>query len=137
MGYIAESLGGDERVVYRGRWPAIFWIGAWLSLLVFGIILVGIYMFAHAAIVMLTTEFAVTNHRVVLKRGWISRDTEELAVGNVETVELHQSILGRLFNYGSLGVTGTGDAVIKFPPMADPVGFRRAIESARSSGESA
>jgi uncharacterized membrane protein YdbT with pleckstrin-like domain len=131
--YVDQSLGENERVVLRGRWPMVFWVGAWLALIFLGVIIVGVWIFLQSTITMLTTEFAVTDQRVVLKRGFINRDTRELAVRSVETVQLHQSVLGRLFNYGSLVVTGTGDSVIVFPPMSDPVSFRRAIESSRSS----
>jgi uncharacterized membrane protein YdbT with pleckstrin-like domain len=129
--YVDSSLGEHERIVLRGRWPMVFWLGAWLALIFLGVFLVGIWIFVHSAVVMSTTEFAVTNHRVILKRGLLNRDTRELAVASVETVQLHQSLLGRIFNYGSLAVTGTGDTIIIFPPMADPVAFRRAIESTR------
>jgi uncharacterized membrane protein YdbT with pleckstrin-like domain len=130
--YVDQSLGENERVVVRGRYPMVFWLGAWLALIVLGIIIVGVWIFLQATITMLTTEFAVTNKRVILKRGFINRDTRELAVGSIESVQLHQSVLGRIFNYGSLSVTGTGDAIIVFPQMADPVAFRRAIESSKS-----
>jgi hypothetical protein len=72
---------------------------------------------------MWTTDFAVTNRRVVLKRGWLNRRTQELAVESVEGVSLDQSLIAR---------SGTGEATIVFPPMAHPVSFRRAIESARA-----
>lgn len=81
---------------------------------------------------MWTTDFAVTNKRVVVKRGWLNRRTAELAVESVEGVVLQQSLWARLFGYGRVVVTGTGDAVIAFPHMAHPITFRRAIEQARS-----
>ena len=59
----------------------------------------------------------------------------ELAVESVESVQLDQSVWGRLFGYGRLLVTGTGDARILFPPMAEPVKFRRAIESGRRKND--
>jgi uncharacterized membrane protein YdbT with pleckstrin-like domain len=82
---------------------------------------------------MKTTDFAVTNRRVILKRGWLNRRTQELAVESVEGVSLDQSIIARMFGYGRVVVTGTGDAVIAFPPMAHPVAFRRSIEAARAA----
>jgi uncharacterized membrane protein YdbT with pleckstrin-like domain len=129
--YVDKSLGQDEHIVVRGRWPMVFWVTAWAALIVLGVVLVGVYIFVRSALTMLTTEFAVTDHRVILKRGLINRETHELAVASVEGVSLHQTVLGRIFNYGTLTVTGTGEAVIRFPPMADPVQFRRAIETGR------
>lgn len=134
MRYIDESLGANEEILQRGRWPALFWFGAWAALIVLGIAIVGIFIFLRAAIIMKTTDFAVTNKRVILKRGWLNRRTQELAVQSVEGVSLDQSFWARLWGYGRVIVTGTGDAVIVFPPMADPVRFRRAIETARAQG---
>lgn len=132
MRYIDESLAPGEELLQRGRWPGLFWFGAWAALIVLGIAIVGIFIFVRAAIVMNTTDFAVTNKRVILKRGWLNRRTQELAVASVEGVTLEQSWWARLWNYGHVIVTGTGDAVIRFPAMADPVAFRRAIETARA-----
>jgi len=131
MRYIDESLAPGETLLQRGRWPWICWFGAWAALILLGLVIVGVFIFVRAAIIMKTTDFAVTNRRVILKRGWLNRRTQELAVESVEGVSLDQSIIQRLFGYGRVIVTGTGDAVIVFPPMADPVAFRRAIEAAR------
>lgn len=134
MRYIDESLAPGETIIARGKWPTIFWIGAWAALLLLGIILVGIFIFAGMAIKMMTTDFAVTNRRVILKTGWLNRRTNELSVDSVEGVSLDQSLWARLFGFGRVIVTGTGEARIVFPPMARPVDFRRAIESARAEG---
>ncbi|MDZ4776794.1 MAG: PH domain-containing protein [Alphaproteobacteria bacterium] len=132
MQYVDKSLAADETILVRGRWPMAYWVGAWVQLLVLGIVIIGIVLFIAAVIRMKTTEFAVTNRRVILKRGWLTRTTEELAVESIEAVHLDQSIWGRLFRYGRLVVTGTGDARVHFPPMAEPITFRRAIEEARA-----
>jgi uncharacterized membrane protein YdbT with pleckstrin-like domain len=132
MRYIDESLAADETILWRGRWPTLFWVGAWAALLLLGIAIVGIVIFARAAVIMLSTDFAVTERRVISKRGWLNRKTEELSVGSIEGVIVDQSFFARLFSYGRVTITGTGDAVIAFPPMANPVGFRRAIEEARA-----
>lgn len=132
MRYIDESLADGETIIQRGRWPGVFWFGAWAALILLGIVVVGVFIFVGAVVKMKSTDFAVTNRRVILKRGWLNRHTQELSVESVEGVTLDQSIIARLFGYGRVVVTGTGDAVIAFPPMANPVGFRRAIEAARA-----
>lgn len=132
MRYIDESLAPGETILQRGQWPGLFWFGAWAALILLGVVLVGIFIFARAVIIMKTTDFAVTNRRVILKRGWLNRRTQELAVESVEGVSLDQTIFQRIFGYGRVVVTGTGDAVIVFPSMRDPVAFRRAIEAARA-----
>ncbi|MBL8549982.1 MAG: PH domain-containing protein [Hyphomonadaceae bacterium] len=152
--YVDESLSETEKIVMRGRWPVVYWLGTWTVLATFILlaiggyawipgsfvlpgllVLVGLWLFAAPSIRMLTTEFAVTSKRVVLKWGWLNRKTAELAVESVESVQLAQSIWGRIFGYGRLIVTGTGDARIHFPPMAEPVKFRRAIESGRRKND--
>ncbi len=135
MGYVAKSLAPGETVVLRGKWPIVHWFGAWAALIVLGIIGVGVIIFIMAAIHMTVTEFAVTDRRVVLKRGWLNVHTQELAADAVEGVQLVQSIWGKLFGYGRIVVTGTGDARIVFPPMAHPIEFRRAIEATRHEAE--
>jgi len=132
MRYIDESLADGETIIQRGKWPGVFWFGAWAALILLGIVVVGVFIFATAWIKMKTTDFAVTNRRVILKRGWLNRHTQELSVESVEGVTLNQSIVARLFGYGRVVVSGTGDALIEFPPMANPVAFRRAIEAARA-----
>jgi len=132
MRYIDQSLAPGETVIQRGKWPMLFWILAWSALLLLGIVVVGVVIFLIAVVHMLTTDFAVTSRRVVIKRGWLNRRTQELAVESVEGVSLQQSLIARLFGYGRVIVTGTGDAVLRFPPMAHPVAFRRSIETARA-----
>lgn len=131
MGYIDKSLAPHESIVRRGRWPVAHWIGAWLALIFLGWLLIGLYIFIRAAVHMSVTKFAVTNRRVVLKRGWLNVHTQELATETVEGVQLVQSIWGKIFGYARIVATGTGDARIVFPPMAHPIAFRRAIEEMR------
>ena len=135
--YVDQSLAEGEKILMRGRWPAIYWVLACAALVLLGVFVVGVVIFLIAALHMWTTEFAVTDQRVLLKRGWIARRTWELAVSNIEEVRLEQTLLGRVFGFGHMTVTGTGEGVIRFPPMADPIDFRRAIESARAHARAA
>ncbi len=129
--YVQQSLGDQETVLVEGRFPPIYWVGAWATLILLGPLLIGIYLFARWAINMKTTEFAVTDHRVVLKRGLLKRTTQEIAIDTVEGVELVQSLWGRLFGYGRIAVRGTGEAIVQFPNMTEPVAFRKAIDRGR------
>lgn len=76
-----------------------------------------------------TTEMAVTNRRVLLKTGLIARRTLELRLEKVETVAIDQGLLGRLLDYGMLTVIGTGGSREAFAAVADPVGFRNAVNA--------
>jgi len=131
--YVDKSLATDEAIIARGRWPLAYWLGAWVALVTLWWAMgAGIVIFGLIWLHMKTTQFAVTNQRVVLKRGWITLHTQELAVGNIEEVRLEQSLMGRLLGFGRVIVTGTGEGVILFPPMSRPIEFRRAIENART-----
>lgn len=72
------------------------------------IILVGVIMLLSALIAKLTTEIGVTNKRIIAKHGLLFRKTVELNLSKVESINVDQSILGRIFGYGTLIVTGTG-----------------------------
>ena len=76
---------------------------------------------------MLTTEFAVTNRRVIAKTGFIRRRTLEILLQKVESVAVYQDILGRLLNFGSVTVTGTGGTRERFRMIVKPSAVRKKI----------
>lgn len=116
----------------KGVWhTTLLWrLGAFMLLIV------GVVRFLVALMVSKTTEMGVTNRRLILKTGLVSRFIDELPIENIEAVEVSQSIIGRILGYGRITAHGTGDGKILFPPyVADVVGFRRAIQHARSALE--
>ncbi|XLV70956.1 PH domain-containing protein (plasmid) [Ralstonia syzygii subsp. celebesensis] len=107
--YINKSLVAGEAVVGVAKvsWiphlPSIL-LGI-LTLPVYGLgllILVGVWL------TIWTTELAVTNRKVIAKVGFIRRDTIEMLLGKVESVQVKQSIFGRIFNYGTIIISGAG-----------------------------
>ena len=80
-----------------------------------------------------TTEIGVTSHRVVEKYGLFSMRTNEIALPNIEGVRVNQSLLGRIFGYGTIRIEGTGVDAVTTPDIADPVGFVRAIQTAKGA----
>jgi len=74
-----------------------------------------------------TTETDVTNMRVVHKTGFIKRDTFEMSLDKVESVDVNQSILGRLLNYGDLTIQGVGEGTETISTVTSPLAFRTAI----------
>jgi uncharacterized membrane protein YdbT with pleckstrin-like domain len=74
-----------------------------------------------------TTETDVTNMRVVHKTGFIKRRSFEMALDKIESVDVDQSILGRLLNYGDVTVNGVGEGTQNIPTIAAPLAFRSAI----------
>jgi uncharacterized membrane protein YdbT with pleckstrin-like domain len=84
--------------------------------------------FGYAWFIRWITEFAVTSHRVIASRVFIARNTEEMSVEKVETVDVAQSVLGRILGYGNLRITGTGGTNdIRIARMAEPFALRNAI----------
>jgi uncharacterized membrane protein YdbT with pleckstrin-like domain len=73
----------------------------------------------------LTTELALTNQRVIAKFGVIRRRTVELSLKRVESVQVEQGIIGRVFGYGSLVIAGAGRAAAPIPGVSRPMEFRR------------
>jgi uncharacterized membrane protein YdbT with pleckstrin-like domain len=73
------------------------------------------------------TEFVVTDHRVIYKRGLISRHTVEMNISKVETVDVEQGVLGRMLNYGTVLVRGTGESLEPLRYIGAPLALRNAI----------
>ena len=74
-----------------------------------------------------TTETDVTNLRVVHKTGFIKRRTFEMSLDKVESVDVDQSILGRILNYGDVTVRGVGEGAERIKTIASPLDFRNKI----------
>ncbi len=156
MSYIQRSLGEGEQIVARARFHWLYDLRAWLALLVplaavvgvlvyademvregltiFAVALtvVGFIVFLTMMIKKWTTEIGVTSARFVKKTGFISLKTEEVALRNIEGVKVSQGVWGRVFGFGTLRIEGTGDDHVDVPNIHDPVGFRRAIATAKN-----
>jgi hypothetical protein len=108
-------------------WRAFYW--AWLLL----IIPAGILL--SAAITVRTSELVITDRRVLIKVGFIQRHTFEMFISKIESVAVFQSMLGRLFNYGTVEIRGTGGSSESFATIAAPLPFRDAIQLVQTSSE--
>ncbi|MBN9486494.1 MAG: PH domain-containing protein [Alphaproteobacteria bacterium] len=73
------------------------------------------------------TELAITDRRVIYKRGFLSRRTIEMNMAKVETVDVQQSIFGRLLGFGTIRVRGTGQGIENLTGVAAPIALRNAI----------
>ena len=155
MSYIQQSLGEGEKIVKLAKFHWWYTVLSYLALILPAAILIavavyfrdemrdrlaigagvliviGAVLFFTRMIRKWTTEIGVTSHRFVKKTGLISLRTEEFALANIEGVKVTQSIWGRLWGYGSLRIEGTGDDSFDIPNIEDPIGFRRAIETAK------
>jgi len=74
-----------------------------------------------------TTEIAVTDRRVIYKRGFIRRHTIEMNMDKVESVDVNQSILGRILDYGTIIVRGTGAGLEPLTSIDSPIEFRNSV----------
>jgi uncharacterized membrane protein YdbT with pleckstrin-like domain len=75
-----------------------------------------------------TDEFAITNKRVIIKTGLISRKTFEMNHSKIESVNVNQSILGRILGFGTIKIVGSGGTVEVFPNIKNPIGFRKKFQ---------
>ena len=80
-----------------------------------------------------TTELAVTDHRVIYKTGLLARHTTEMNRDKVESVDVDQTLLGRIFGYGTIVVRGTGGSLEPIRNIGDPLTFRSHITAGPST----
>jgi uncharacterized membrane protein YdbT with pleckstrin-like domain len=149
MSYVQRVLQPGEVVRHTAstHW-IVYWPGALCMVAAGAILLVGPRLWAHpsfwhwvAALVAVggllllirewygwwTTEVAVTNLRVIYKTGFIQRRTNEMNMDKVESVQVDQSILGRILDYGTVTITGTGVGLETLRGVAKPIELRNSI----------
>ena len=143
MAYIDENLMSGEQVVYRARLHWSVFLGpvivALFALLMFtgqreaasagGLFLTIAILWGTAAFISRhTSEFAVTNKRVLIKTGVIRRNSLETLLTKVEGIQVQQGILGRMLDYGTIIVKGTGGTSSPFRKIEAPLEFRRKVQ---------
>ncbi len=150
MGYVSRVLQPGEAVIHEARLHNVIFLPA-ISLLVVAIAvliasldtqgelrlaleglaallgLLAVLSWARTAIRRATTEFAVTDRRIIYKVGLFARHTLEMNRGKVESVDVDQSILGRLCGFGTVIVRGTGGSLEPILYISDPLAFRSHI----------
>lgn len=130
MTYIEKSLSKGEKIheIYKLHWfskiPMIIWI--LLAIPSIGLTLI---LAIYEWLKLRSLEQGSTNKRVIFKSGIVSRKTEEMRIGSIETIEIEQSIFGRIFGFGDLKVTGRGISDVVFNKIDNPLEVKRSIES--------
>ncbi len=161
MGYVDKHLIPNETVIYFTRLSWIIYLKALLFLLI-GVallawaasatggtvdvangnplyavgglvILVGLTLFLTALIRRRSAEFCVTSKRVIIKVGLVSRRSVEILLTKVEAITVEQTLLGRIFGYGTITIIGTGGTQEAFPMISDPLEFRRQSQIAATA----
>jgi uncharacterized membrane protein YdbT with pleckstrin-like domain len=130
MGYIQDSLSNGEQVqnLFKLHWfskvPMVIWI-------ILAIPTVGLTLLPAIWewLKLRSIEQGVTNKRVILKKGIISRKSEEMKISSIETVEIIQGVAGRVFGFGTVKVTGRGISDLVFKNIDDPMDVKKKIES--------
>ena len=131
MSYIEDTISDDEIIVYVVKFHWIYTFVAYLYLIFLGIFIIGIIIFIKMMINKWTTERALTNTRYIQKIGWIARNTEEISINKIEEVELKQSIIGRIFDCGSVSISGTGSGNILLKSIDCPLIFQKHLNNLR------
>jgi uncharacterized membrane protein YdbT with pleckstrin-like domain len=156
VGYVEDNLVSGETVLYRARlhWNCLlrplviailcagvgaylmYWAIApgrpeeakWLVWVAFALIVIAGLTLGAGIAIRRAAEFAVTNKRVILKTGIFRRRTLELFLNKVESIGVEQSVMGRVFGYGSIVVHGTGGSAEPFHNISRPLQFRHQVQ---------
>ena len=156
MSYVKHVIQPGERIVMDGRISWVIYHRAIFCLILGGVLLIlesvflapsdtrtflmygtaaalglaALVMAAQAWFIRWTTEIAVTDKRIIFKRGFIRRHTAEMSIDKVTTVDVIQSIWGRIFDYGSVEIHTAGgvSAMEHLDRVANPIALRNAIE---------
>jgi uncharacterized membrane protein YdbT with pleckstrin-like domain len=146
MGYINNHLITGEQVIYRARlhkiifWKSVVCFAAGVAVLVFvpwegkffkyagyGLMALALLWAGMVWLDYSTSEFGVTNKRVLMKRGLVRRRTLELFLNKIEAIGVNQTVLGRIIRAGSVEITGSGNTKEEFLNIARPMVFREQV----------
>ena len=132
MKFIKSTLPDNETIEMEISFHWTHALVAWLYLLFLGWLIIGVFLFISMYLEKWTTERALTNRRLILKRGFIRRKTEEISFNRVEEVNLSQSILQRILGSGDIKVTGTGAGEIMLKNIDDPLDVQKKVNELRN-----
>lgn len=120
--YVNKNLIPGEEVKYETtlHWKIFVTLSGLLTL------------FIYPYIRLKSNEFVITNKRIIVKRGLISRETFEMNLNKIETVNVDQSVWGRLFGFGTLIIIGTGGSRESIQSIQKPLEFRRKFQEISS-----
>jgi len=152
MGYIEQKLIAGEQILYRVKlhWVVFKWSAIWLVIFLIlftgkegslsvsvapGILVLAIILIILASIKFATSEFGLTSKRILMKKGLIRRHSKELLLTKIEGIQVKQGIVGRIFGYGTIIVTGTGGIKTNFDKISNPLEFRRRVQEQLSTIE--
>lgn len=147
--YVDSVLADGERIVYRadishwkffvsyfagslflaaalGAYVAGNRAGAWLVMVAI-LLVIGLAVILSAVIRRQTTELVLTDRRIIMKRGLVSRDTVEMNLNKVESLHVNQGLMGRILDYGDVTVVGTGASLEPLRGISKPLELRKKL----------
>jgi uncharacterized membrane protein YdbT with pleckstrin-like domain len=163
--YVSKNMGPSEAVRYTARvslWKfSVYFLGGGLMTIVlltsivalampstgpetragatYGIVLLVlpvVFLFIWPFVARWSTELAITDKRLIAKYGVLSTHSIEIRFDKIETVRVTQGLIGKMFNYGDIVVTGTGSTFDPIRSIANPMAFRLALNQAMEAIES-
>jgi len=154
MSYIKNNLKNNEKLIFQSSqsikslffWLFIFgFLGVLLFLLKGFTIVMGVssggyslyliyfsvflFFVIKNLITYFTTEYGITSTRVISKEGLIRRDIEEISLSSIESINVSQTIIGRLLNYGNIIISGRGTSKVVFRDIDKVVDVRKLIKN--------
>ncbi len=135
--YVEGALVKDERIVHSGHislWS--MWQLIALGLVLLPVLGLGLIFLIMAYVRYKSTELAVTTKRVIVKHGFIRRQTIEINMNKVESIQVDQGVLGRVFDFGTLIIAGTGTSHAPITGVCAPMAFRKAFIEAQEGSKS-
>jgi len=155
--YVADGLSPGEEIKYSAsvslwRYWLSFLIGAavlfgalWgfaqglnsgqaMRLVLIILVVLALVLIFWPFLVRKSTELVVTDKRLIVKHGLVSTHSIEIRFEKIETVRVNQGLLGKIFKYGDIMVTGTGTTFDPIPAISHPLEFRSALNQAMESG---
>ncbi len=157
MSYVDDHLLPGERVVYRAylHWAAFGWSIVLAVLAIAALVVTrlldadpNVQLWVPVALGALalfsaigpyikraSSEFAVTDKRVIAKVGVVQRDSLETMLSKIEAIGVDQTLMGRLFGYGAITIVGTGGTKEAFDRIAAPLEFRRQVQTQIAAAE--
>lgn len=142
MNYIEKNLMAGENIVYQTKlhwavflWPVFFFLISIPFFINADTAIIGVFLIPIAIIAGIssfikysTSEFGITNRRVIVKTGLIRRNSLEVLLNKIEGIQVNQGILGRILNYGSITISGTGGTKDPFHGITNPLDFRKTAQ---------
>lgn len=116
--YVNKHLINNENVVFETKlhWVIFFSLRSIFTLTI------------YAWLERWLSEYVITNRRIIIKTGFIARNTFEMNLSKIESVNVEQSIMGRILNYGSITIIGSGGTRETFHNIAHPLEFRKSFQ---------